>query len=237
MVTLDDADLTRFRYHIGATPRRLATAEPCPLLFRDIGPAAMRRFLRGELRRLAGPTSPILYLRSAAYREPYTDYEPIGRLVLLQPERFRPWHSGVPTVFVARVEHCVDTELVGFVPGYVPLENAAQQLAGVSNTSELREVFGGRAHDELRSETADRLARLELEIAEVERLAEPIRRRLQSGRREVIEQVRSWLESVGVTEHDLCAAWHHVPRERREMLKAVLPSRPDSWSRNDERAR
>lgn len=226
MVTLRNSDLARFRYHIGATPRPLAPDEPCPLLFRDIGPRAMRRFLRGELRRLAGPTSPVLYLRSSAYREPYVDCEPIGRLVFLQPQRFHPWDSGVPTVFVADADHVVDAGTVGFVPGEVPLDEAARRLAGIRDTVALRELFGRQAYDELRAETLARLARIETESAEVERLAEPLRRCLQSGHRERIEAVRAWLTSAGLTEHDLCAAWHHVPRDRRDLLREALLTTP-----------
>jgi hypothetical protein len=69
-----DENLARFRYHTGATLRRLAPEEPCPRLYRDIGPQAMARFLAGRLERLAGPLAPILYSRTAAYREPYRDH-------------------------------------------------------------------------------------------------------------------------------------------------------------------
>src|SRR5437660_12278491 len=78
-------DLSGFRWHTGATLRPLATDEPCPVLFRDIGPAALALFLRGRLPRLAGPLSPIVYMRTADYVEPYTDFEKTGRLVMLQP--------------------------------------------------------------------------------------------------------------------------------------------------------
>ena len=44
------ADLSRFRYHTGATLRRVEEEETCPVLFRDIGPAALATFLRGGLR-------------------------------------------------------------------------------------------------------------------------------------------------------------------------------------------
>jgi hypothetical protein len=49
-------DLSGFRWHTGATPRPVQPGEACPVLFRDIGPAALALFLRGRLRRLAGPT-------------------------------------------------------------------------------------------------------------------------------------------------------------------------------------
>src|SRR5262245_2252788 len=93
-------DLSRFRYHTGATLRRLEEGEPCRLLFRDVGPWAMAQFLRGRLKRLAGSFAPILYSRTADYRENYVDYEPVGRLVFLQPKLLKPWDSGVPTIFV-----------------------------------------------------------------------------------------------------------------------------------------
>ena len=79
-------DLSGFRWHTGATLRPVQPGEACPVLFRDIGPAALALFLRGRLRRLAGPLSPLVYLRTADYTEPYTDYERTGRLVV-QPSR------------------------------------------------------------------------------------------------------------------------------------------------------
>src|SRR4051794_38782708 len=96
-------DLSRFRYHTGATLRRLGPDEPSPRLYRDVGPEAMAHFLSGQLVRLAGPFAPILYTRTASYREPYTDYEPIGRLVFPRPRELRPWFSGVADVYVAPV--------------------------------------------------------------------------------------------------------------------------------------
>src|SRR6516165_1737012 len=95
------ADLSRFRYHTGATLRRLGNEETCPVLFRDLGPAGMSLFLGGALKRLAGPMAPILYLRTSRYAEPYTDYENVGRLAVLRPKAIGPWFSGVPEVYVA----------------------------------------------------------------------------------------------------------------------------------------
>src|SRR5690348_13834364 len=112
-------DLSRFRYHTGATLRRLAPDEPCPRLYRDIGPEAMARFLAGRLGRLAGPMAPILYSRTAAYREPYRDHEPIGRLAFLRPRELRPWSSGVAEVYVAPVGCDARTVAVGFLPPHV----------------------------------------------------------------------------------------------------------------------
>src|SRR6476660_5579182 len=101
-------DLSAFRWHTGATLRPLAPGEPCPGLFRDIGPLALALFLRGKLPRLAGPLSPIVYMRTADYVEPYTDFERTGRLVLLRPLALGPWHSGVPHIYVSRAGAGVD---------------------------------------------------------------------------------------------------------------------------------
>src|SRR3954469_6225574 len=95
-------DLSGYRWHTGATLRPVNPGEGCPVLFRDIGPAALALFLRGRLPRLAGPPSPIVYMRTAEYVEPYTDFEQTGRLALLRPLGLRPWHSGLPHVYVAR---------------------------------------------------------------------------------------------------------------------------------------
>src|SRR5580692_10642661 len=117
MVTNHNAEenLTRFRYHTGATLRRLDPDEPCPRLYRDIGPEAMALFLRGRLGRLAGPFAPILYTRTAEYAEPYRDFEPIGRLVFLDSRQLRPWFSGVQHVYVASVANQTARVSVGFL--------------------------------------------------------------------------------------------------------------------------
>src|ERR1700756_1385904 len=110
-------NLARFRWHTGAEPAPVLEPESLPLLFRDIGPEAMARFLRGGLRRLAGPFTPITYLRTADYREPYTDYARIGRLVLLRPQEVQPWHSGREHIFISAASLMPDTDSLGFIPG------------------------------------------------------------------------------------------------------------------------
>jgi hypothetical protein len=214
-------DLSGFRWHTGATLRPLAPGEPCPVLFRDIGPAALALFLRGGLRRLAGPLSPLVYMRTEDYVEPYTDYERTGRLVLLRPLSLRPWHSGVPHVFVARARPGVDAESVGFVPGDVPLAEAAVRARDIANVRQWREALAGRAYDEAVGESLLALDRLAEELARNEETA-PLRAALQSGDRSVRERVREAMGRVGLTEADLCAAWHHLPRERRWHMAEAL---------------
>jgi hypothetical protein len=215
-------DLSGFRWHTGATPRPLAPDEPGTALFRDIGPAALAVFLRGGLRRLAGPLSPLVYLRSEHYVEPYTDYERTGRLVILRPLRLHPWHAGKGHVFVARARPGVDSATVGLVPGDMPLTDAARLARGVADVGAWREILGGRAYDEMIAESLLGLDRLAAELAETEALAEPLRLRLQSPERGVRERARAETQRVGLTEADLCTAWHHLPRPRRGWIGEAL---------------
>lgn len=217
-----DEDLSRFRYHTGATLRRLAPDEPCPRLYRDIGPEAMARFLSGKLGRLAGPLAPILYSRTAAYREPYRDHEPVGRLVFVRPRELRPWFSGVADVYVAPVPCDARAVAVGFLPPHVDPLGAETLLDGVATLSDLRDALGGRLHDEAVEETRAGLGRLSRELEETEVLAEPLRRRLQSRDRAEAEAARDWLGRHRLDEADLCAAWHHLPRDRRALLRDAL---------------
>ena len=216
------SSLARFSYHTGAALRRLAPDEVCPILFRDIGSQAMVAFLDGALRRLAGPPSPITYMRTCDYREPYTDYEGIGRLVFLEPLALHPWHSGVDTIYVADGARLCRPDSIGFVPGAVPLAHAAVRLAGARTTDDVRETFGGREYDELIVDHRAALIELNADAAASERLAEPLRRRLQSRDWDEKNRAREALANAGLTEDDLCAAWHHVPRERRNRRCAAL---------------
>jgi hypothetical protein len=221
-------DLSGFRWHTGATLRPMSEEEVCPVLFRDIGPAALALFLRGRLRRLAGPMSPLVYMRTAEYAEPYTDHERTGRLVLLRPLLLLPWHAGVPHVHVALARPGIDARTVGFIPGDVSLPKAALLAREVEDVAQLREALGGRRYDEAVVESVLALDRLGEELACSEVRAAPLRRSLQSPDRAECERARAEMDRVGLTETDLCAAWHHLPRERRgqiaEMLRRLDPS-------------
>ena len=215
-------DLSRFRYHTGATLRRLEEDEPCRLLFRDIGPWAMAEFLRGRLKRLAGPFAPILYSRTAEYRENYVDHEPVGRLVFLRPKLSKPWDSGVPTIFVSSLRHSVDSRSVGFIPAHVNLADAERKLQGVADVASLREALGRACYDDAVTETLAALDRVNAEHAKSEILAEPLRRKLQSREEAEAQGVWDWLAGRGLSETDLCGAWHRLPRNRRDRLLDAL---------------
>ncbi len=231
-----DENLARFRYHTGATLRRLSPDEPCPRLYRDIGPEAMARFLAGQLERLAGPMAPILYSRTASYQEPYRDYEPVGRLVFLKPRELRPWFSGVTNVYVAAVPCDARSVTVGFLPAQVDPSRAETLLEGVASLAELRDALGSRLYDEAVKETRVGLERLNRELAETEALAEPIRRRLQSRERDEAEAARDWLGRHGLNESDLCTrVASSAPRTARPAARLPWDC-PVSRSEGDDHA-
>lgn len=216
-------DLRRYQFHTGASLSALRPDEPCPVLYRDLGPVALRRHLRGTLPRLAGPLTPLLYMRTVEFREPYTDYENTGRLVFLRPLHVQPWRSGVPGVFVARATRPVDLSTVAYCPGSIPLESVEPLAREVKDAAELREALGGRDYDEQLAGALHALDGLVAELEATETRAEPLRRALQSHLRDERLRAREELARLGVEENDLCAAWHHLPRERRALLKEALP--------------
>ncbi|MBS0260891.1 MAG: hypothetical protein JSS02_02955 [Planctomycetes bacterium] len=215
-------NLARFSYHTGASLRALENDELCPILFRDVGPEAMAAFLRGELRQLCGPLSPVTYLRTKDYCEPYVDHGQIGRLVFLRPLAVGPWHSGVPSIYVAPRHVSVDYESVAFLPAAIPFAEAAHRLSAAISVAELAEEFGGRVYREACRETLASLDALNREIAESEQLAVPLRRLYQSPRQSQRDQAREQMARLGLTESDLCTAWHHLPVARRAFIREVL---------------
>jgi hypothetical protein len=182
----------------------------------------MQRFLSGTLKRLAGPMAPILYLRTAQYVEPYTDYEEIGRLVVLRPKALQPWHSGVAEVYVASASQAPLPQHMALVPTAWTTAEGVRMLDGLPDAAAIREVLGGQRYDEYRVDLAGRLRALQAELEASERLAYPVRRRLQSGAQAEREAVRRDMEQHNISERDLCSAWHHIPVSRRVALNEWL---------------
>lgn len=209
----------QYRWHTGATLRRIEPEERVPVLFRDIGLPATARFLDGTLRRLAGPLSPITYMRSHAYVEPYTDYGCIGRLVILDPRGAGAWHSGLPHIYVAPAGPPI---AVGYVPAHWSLAKAADRLDGVRSPDEAREALGGVEHDDAVSDARVRLCVLQAQLLESERKAEPLRRRLQSQHADERAAARAEMAAKGIDEVDLCVAWHHISAKRRAHVLTAL---------------
>jgi hypothetical protein len=215
-------NLARYRYHTGGSVRPVAPDEDCPILFRDIGPIAMARFLRGQLRRLCGQFSPVTYLRTANYREPYTDYGQIGRIIVLQPLTLSPWHSGVDEVYIASKSLPADLPVIGFLPPDVACIDVAQRLSLVRSVDELAEEFGPAAYVDARNETLFHLDHFNREAEAVEVLAAPLRKRFQSSNQHEREVTRTAMQRCDLTESDLCTAWHHLPAARRALIRDIL---------------
>jgi hypothetical protein len=216
-------DLSRYRWHTGAEPTPVEADEMPSTLFRDIGPVAMAQFLRTGLRRLAGPITPITYLRTADYREPYCDYGAIGRLIVLRPAELNPWHSGLPHIYIAAANRMPNSDALASTPSGMDLHEAERRLRGVRTLGEVADVFGSTTSQIARAEHLARLDQLIAECAAAERLAHPVRLALQTGGPAKQERVRELLLLHGLTEADLCTAWHHLPRDRRDRLNAELP--------------
>ena len=207
-------DLRRYRWHTGAELRRVDPDQALEPLFRDIGTDALLLFLRGELRRLAGPMTPLTYTRTWRWQEPYVDYEQTGRLVFLRPHALEPWHSGVEHVYVAPASTRVSDDAFGYVPGDVSLREHAERLSDVRTRPELREALGGSLYDERLEHDRARLVSLHAEREESERRLRPLREALQRGEPEAREK----LERLGIQESELCQAFHHVSREARARI-------------------
>lgn len=212
-------NLARYSYHTGAKPTQLQPDEACPPLFRDIGFEAMLQFLNGTLTRLCGPLSPITYLRTAAYREPYIDYGRTGRLLLLRPRETGIWHSGIESIYIAPRNVLIDADSMVFVPADVSLEVAARRFSTATTLDEFREEFGTPCYADAVADTRERLMNLQRTHHEVEQLAAPLRKLFQAMDGPQRDEAQRQMHRRGLTESDLCTAWHHLPDERREFIR------------------
>ena len=215
-------DLSAYRWHTGAPLRRVEPYDELPTLFRDLGPVALARFLRGDLPRLAGPLTPLLYTRTARFREPYVDHERTGRVLFVDGRALGVWCSGVPDVYVARATREVPLERLAYVPGDEDFTRAAERAQGMTTASEWREAMGGPLHDERIAHDLATLDALHAELDETERLAAPLRRTLQSRSAAERAHARAAMAKLALDETDLCAAWHHLPRERRDAVREAM---------------
>ncbi|MBI5514318.1 MAG: hypothetical protein HY909_11150 [Deltaproteobacteria bacterium] len=218
-------DLQEFRWHTGAEPRPLDPESPTPVLFRDLGPAAMERWLTGALPRLAGPPSPVTWLRTERYAEPYTDHLGVGRLVLLPTVPWRPWYSGVDECYVTLAERSPYAPGVGLAPPSVDEPGLVREARGMRSVAELEEHLGATARA-WREGLLPRLRDFARDLAETELRAAPLRRMMQCRVEALRERARRSMEALGLTEGDLCTAWHHLSEVRREHLREALKALP-----------
>jgi hypothetical protein len=164
--------------------------------FRDLGIIGTNRYLTGRLTRLAGPLSPITYMRTKNYDEPYQDYDQIGRLVLLRPLTLHLWRSGVPHIYVARSTRLPPMETMALVPGHISLTHAAGILAEAKSLEDVREAFGWKAYDEALRDTRRRIQTLVKEMNAVEEHAGPFRRCFQSSDDRLADWARGQMQSI-----------------------------------------
>jgi hypothetical protein len=221
----DPDDLSPYAWHTGGAVRPMDPETATPLLFRDLGPVAMQRFLEGKLVRLAGPTSPVTYLRTATYREPYADGIEVGRLALLPCALWRPWHAGVDEVFVTRADRAPDLAVITVLPARVDQLRFAREATHMRSTAEAHEHLGAD-YRAWREAHAQHLARFNADASLVEPVAAPLRARYQSADQRERDAARSLMDAIGLTEHDLCGAWHHLTDERRAHVRAALARVP-----------
>jgi hypothetical protein len=222
------ADLRRFSWHTGGTVRPLGDTEPRPALFRDLGPAATLLLLDDALPRLAGPTSPVTYLRTAHYGEPFVEHGHFGRVAVLPSAAAEVWHAGIAEVFVAAADTAFDPRVMALVPDAGDLAALARDAVAMRDARELREHLGGAAHDAWRADTRQRLRDFTRELADVEARLVPLRRAYQSSRGDPRQRARDRMAEHGLTEVDLCAAWHHVAPSRRAEVIDIL-NRREAW--------
>jgi len=213
-------DLTRYRWHTGARLRVVREDERLPVLFRDVGPVALHRFLSDGLVRLAGPQTPLLYMRTADFVEPFVDYARTGRLVFLRPRSVRPWHSGVSGVYVARADRMPPESTLAYVPGDVDFHAIVD--AGVASVAALREHLGGHEYDQRSQHDKAQLQHLNAAARRSEARAGPLRRALQSQHRDRRRLARRVMDEAGLDDQALCAAWHHLPETTRTRVDSAL---------------
>lgn len=211
---------------LGSSPRPLADDEPCPTLYRDVGPQALGAFLDGTLTRYGPEGTPWLYLRDATLPAFSRCADELGLLVFLRPLALGPWR-GNPGVWVSEPDRTPPRETVAFLPGGEEVRDVDPRLEDVPDAPALREALGAAAYDE-RVEAAKRALRGYLEEwAQAERVSRPLRAALDGPSTARVEETRALLAGAGLTEPDLRAPWYHLPRERRaqvlERLAGLAP--------------
>ena len=214
-------DLSVYSWHTGGAVRALDADERCPTLFRDLGPSATLALLRGRLPRLAGPTSPVTYARTARYVEPYADHEHFGRVVMLAWGAWRPWHSGVAEVYVTDADARFDPTCMSLVRDDIDLARLDTDARSMTKIDELGEALGP-THREWSAHLAHRLEAFAEELARVDAALTPLRAAYQTYSREERSRARDRMERLGLTELDLCSPWHHLDRSRREVVLGVI---------------
>ncbi|MBI3099240.1 MAG: hypothetical protein HYY93_13520 [Planctomycetes bacterium] len=203
---------------IGSMPRPIAPGEPCPILFRDVGPDALAAFLLGGIDSLAGPEAAVVWLRSAEVPPPTRATAEFGEIILLRPMSLLPWKVDEPGVYVAAADRAAAAESLGFVPPDLDRRAAAKAAEAMATEAEWGHHLGSEAYDGAKRLAAGRLGEYLAERSLIEEWAAPLRRLFA----EVPERARSEMERLGLREEDLFGPWFGLDRERREEVRKIL---------------
>ncbi len=205
-------------------PRPPLADEPCPTLYRDVGPQALSAFLDGTLARLSGPDAPCLFLRDATL-PPYGASAPqFGLLVLLQPLSLGPWLSGQEGIWVAERDRMPAAGTLAAVPGDEPLAALDTRLVDVPDAAGLRETLGGARYDERLAAMREALRAYLEDWRSVERASRPLRAVLDGTSTPRRRELLAAMDVEGVTEKDLRAPWFHLSPARRDAVRPLLSS-------------
>jgi hypothetical protein len=124
---------------LGTRPRPPAPGEPCPTLYRDVGPQALAQFVRGEATQFEGRGSACAFLRDATLPAYSSCVEQFGALVLLQPLALGPWVSGQAGIWVSEAGRMPPHDVVAIVPAGVDLPDFDARIEMAATRSEYRE--------------------------------------------------------------------------------------------------
>jgi hypothetical protein len=205
---------------LGARPPR--EDEPCPNLYRDVGPQALSRFLAGKLRRLEGPEARCIFMQDATLPGWSPCARELGLLVLLQPLSVGPWLSGQDGIWVAERGRMAPTGTIGFVPGDMDLRELDRSIEDAKTVADLREALGGAEYDEQVEQSRWAIAGYLDELSEVARRSAPLCAALRSSDPQGRERTLQLLESAGLYEKDLMAPWFQLSKERRAEVRLLL---------------
>jgi hypothetical protein len=209
---------------LATTARPLADDEPCPTLFRDVGPQALQAFLDGKLARLEGPSSPCVFLRDASLPGFTGVVRELGVLVFLQPLQLGPWRSSQPGIWVSELGRMPPAETLGFVPRVESIAQVEAQLGDAADVAAMREALGGARYDEQVSEAKRALGQYLETWRHIERAATPWRMILAGNSEAERRAALAALAREGVSERDLSVPLFLLPAARRAELAATLSS-------------
>jgi hypothetical protein len=207
---------------LGTTARPLAPDEPCPTLFRDVGPQALHLFLNGKLARLGGPDAGCVFLRDATLPGFSGVVRELGVLAFLQPLALGPWFSGQPGIYVAEPSRMPPPATLGFVPRVESIAEIDRKIADAPDTRAMREALGGATYDEAVAAVTHDLSQYLEAWQHVERESRPWRAIVQGHSDALREAALRALHDQGLHERDLSVPLFQLSKTKRAELAQKL---------------